>query len=208
MPIYKSIKLTENTILYFWKITESINTLVSEIQLNETSTLRLEKIKSEKHIKGFLATRLLLQNIGYNDFDLYYDEKGKPYLKDKKHISISHSNEFSVVAISDKNIGLDIEKLKEKTLKNASRFMDISHLKNLNVDEKIIKTTIIWGIKETIFKIKNEMGISFPDHISEEPFSFDDKKTIAKLHYNNKLEEFRIVFDMIEDYVYVCAFEK
>ena len=106
------------------------------------------------------------------------------------------------------DIGLDIEILKEKTLKIAPRFMDVSHLENLNEEEKIKKATVVWGIKESIFKVKNEVGISFTDHIFETPFSFEDKKTTATLKFNNKEEKFKIQFDSIEDYIFVCAFEK
>lgn len=54
--------------------------------------------------------------------------------------------------------------------------MDITHLDNLTVADKIKKATIIWGIKESIFKLKNEKGISFPNHIFERPFKLEDKK--------------------------------
>ncbi|WP_321539515.1 4'-phosphopantetheinyl transferase family protein [Flavobacterium piscinae] len=66
-------------------------------------------MKSESHQKGFMAVRMLLQYNGYTDFDLYYDEFGKPHLKDGVNISISHSFDFSVIILSDKNVGIDLE---------------------------------------------------------------------------------------------------
>lgn len=217
MPLYKVVQLTENTKLYLWKITEDFDTLFSQLQLKSSSLERLQSMKSESHQKGFLAVRMLLQHLDYTDFDLYYDALGKPHLKleanenkstnNSQHISISHSHEFSAIAISNENIGLDIEKLKEKTLKIAPRFMDVSHLENLNDEDKIKKATIIWGIKESIFKVKNEVGISFPDHISETPFALEDKSATATLKFNNKEEQFKIQFDSVEDYIFVCAFE-
>jgi hypothetical protein len=45
-------------------------------------------------------------------------------------------------------------------------------------------------------------------HIFEQQFNLEDKKTIAELRFNNKTEYFDVVFDFIEDYVFVCAFEK
>jgi phosphopantetheinyl transferase len=63
---------------------------------------------------------MLLQNIGYSDFDLFYDEYGKFHLHDGRHISISHSNDFSAVVISNEILGLDIEQIKEKNPKNCS----------------------------------------------------------------------------------------
>lgn len=214
MAFYKSIQIKPNTTLYLWQITEDFNTLFRQVQLKDVSLARLEGMKSESHQKGFLAVRMLLQHVGYSDLDLFYDAFGKPHLSQKSkveshkeiHISISHSNGFSGIVISDKNIGFDLELLKEKTLKIATRYMDISHLEGLSEEEKIKKATVIWGIKETIFKIKNESGISFPEHIFESPFLFEDKKANAQLKFNNKTEKYTIVFDSIEDYIFVCAF--
>lgn len=218
MPFYQKIEIRPNTALYLWKITEGFNELFREVKLKDVSLARLEGMKSESHQKGFMAVRLLLQHLGYSDFDLYYDAAGKPHLSQKSkvksqkegaeiHISISHSNGFSGVLLSDENVGLDIEQLKPKTLNIAARFMDVSHLDNLPDAEQIKKATVIWGIKETVFKIKNEVGISFPDHISEKPFIFEDKQTRAKLEFNGQTEYFDTVFDLAEDYVYVCGFE-
>lgn len=222
MPFYKELKINEHTIAYFWKISEDISWFNEKTVLNDKSVSRLKNMQSVVHRKGFLAVRMLLQYIDLSDFNLFYDEFGKPYLKVeskkskiknlevgiKKHISISHSHEFSCICISNKTVGIDIEKCKEKTLKIASRFMEVSHIENLSMADKITKATIIWGIKESIFKLKNEKGISFPKHIFESPFKLADRKGNAKLIFNNTIEEFQFQFDIIENYAFVCALTK
>jgi phosphopantetheinyl transferase len=213
MPLHKVVYLQPNTKLYLWKISEDFDTLFREVRLKDSSLARLEGMKSESHQKGFLAVRMILQHLEYTDFDLLYDQFGKPHLKPQGcsikdlELSISHSHDFSAIVISEQKVGLDLEQLKNKILKIAPRFMDISHLENLSTEEKIKKATVIWGIKESIFKLKNEVGISFSDHISENAFTFDDKITTATLKFNNKEEKFKIQFDQEEDYIFVCAFE-
>ena len=207
MPLFNQIYLSPTTHLYLWKITEELPQLYENAILNEVSLLRLDAMKSEAHKKGFIAVRMLLQSIGYNDFDLFYDSNGKPHLKDGKHISISHSGDFSAIVISEEEVGLDLERLKSKILKIAFRYMEVSHLEGLNETEQIKKATVIWGIKESIFKIKNEQGISFLDHIFEDPFTFDEKQAYATLVYNNQIEKFSIQFNLVEDYIFVCAFQ-
>lgn len=207
MPLLKTIALNNYTQLLVWKITEPFNDLFRSVVLKDVSFARLESMKAESHQKGFLSVRRLLMEAGYTDFDLYYDEFGKPHLKDGRYISISHSNEFSVIVLSDVNIGADLEILKDKTLLLAPRYMDVSHLKNLNEEESLLKATVVWGIKESVFKIKNEIGISFKDHIFENEFNLKDKKCTVELRFNDKIESFDIVFDFIEKYVFVCAFE-
>jgi phosphopantetheinyl transferase len=226
MPFHKEIIINEHTVAYFWKITEDILWFNEKSVLNENSKLRLQSMQSVAHQKGFLAVRMLLQHIDLNDFDLYYDEFGKPHLKvkcqmsnvkflelntinsEQKHISISHSHEFSCICISNKPVGIDIELCKEKTLKISSRYMDISHIENLSIPDKIKKATVIWGIKESIFKLKNEKGISFPKHIFEGPFKLEDKEGTAQLIFNNKTEDFQFQYEIIEEYAFVCATTK
>jgi len=214
MPLHKVVLLSKTAKLYLWKITEDLSELRSQIRLKNSSIARLESMKSESHQKGFLAVRMLLQHNEYDDFDLYYDAFGKPHIKPQGcfvkdvEISISHSNDFSAIVISQEKVGLDLEQIKDKTLRIAPRFMDVLHLENLSMEEKIKKATVIWGIKESIFKIKNEQGISFPNHIFEDDFSLEEKKSKAILKFNNREEVFNIIFDTIEDYVYVCAFEE
>ena len=222
MPFHKEIIINEHTVAYFWKITEDINWFIEKALLNEKSLSRLQTMQSVSHQKGFLAVRMLLQHIDLTDFDLFYDAFGKPHLEEKrkkekgknleldikKHISISHSHEFSCICISNTPVGIDIEKCKEKTLKITSKYMDVSHIENLSVTDKIKKATIIWGIKESIFKLKNEKGISFPKHIFERPFKLEDKKGTAQLIFNNNIEDFQFQFDIIKEYAFVCALTK
>lgn len=205
MPIVKKIELNEFTQVFIWEITESFEELFEGLELNVISLARLKAMKSESHQKGFLSVRKLLEHVEYSDFDLYYDALGKPHLKDGKHISISHSHTFSAIAISNELIGIDLEICKEKILKIASRYMAVSHLENLSHEEQIQKATVIWGIKESIFKIKNEIGISFKDNIFEDDFNLLDKKCHAELRFNKKIEHFDIVFDFIDNFVIVCA---
>ena len=207
MPLLKIIALNDYTQLLVWKITETFDELFRSVALKDVSLARVEGMKAESHQNGFLSVRRLLMEAGYTDFNLYYDEFGKPHLNDGKHISISHSNDFSVIVLSDVNIGADLEILKDKTLKLAPRFMDVSHLQNLSKEDELIKATVVWGIKESVFKIKNEIGISFKDHIFEDDFNLDDKKCGVELRFNDKSERFDVVFDLIENYVFVCAFE-
>lgn len=208
MPLFQINTIESHTVVYVWKISESFNELFRTVVLKDVSLARVENMKAESHQKGFLAVRKLLSEAGYDDFDLYYDEFGKPHLKDGKNISISHSHDFSAIAISEVNLGIDLEILKDKTLKLAPRYMDVSHLENVEGDEKLRKATVVWGIKESIFKIKNEPGISFKDHIFENEFHLSDKKCLTELRFENKTELFDIQFYFIENYSLVIAFEK
>ena len=208
MPLFKTIDINPFTKVFLWKITEEYDALLANAKLKEASIARLQGMKSESHQKGFVAVRLLFQEAGYSDFDLFYDEFGKPHLQDGKHISISHSHDFSAIVISEENIGIDLEQIKEKVLRIAPRFMDVSHLEGLTEADKMRKATVVWGVKEAIFKLKNEVGISFPDHIMESPFELSDKKCSAELHFNNTIQYYDIGFEEVDSYALVWAIDR
>ncbi len=168
-------------------------------------------MKSQIHQRAFLSVRKLLQEINHTDADLYYDQFGKPHLKSKKspseftEVSITHSHQFSAIIISTKKVGIDIELQREKIINIANKFS--TEQLDLKVKQNYIKKlTVIWGAKEAIFKIKNEKGISFKDHIQVQPFEIEDNKTTANLNFNSKQENFKIHFQEFENYTLVYAY--
>jgi 4'-phosphopantetheinyl transferase len=210
MPLYKTINFSPTTQILVWKITESLGELRNEVALNASNTLRFNGMKSELHQRAFMSVRKLLQEKDYTDFDLEYDEFGKPHLKDGKHISISHSHDFAAIIISEQKVGIDIELQREKIIKIADKFVDyeFEFLDKKNLEEYIRKLTVIWGIKESIFKICNEIGISFKNHILAKSFEINDKSGSASLHFQNKTEDFSFHFEEIENFTLVFVFEK
>ena len=100
MPLYKTLSPNSQTTVKIWKIEESYDQLISDLDLRPESLTRVLSMKSELHQRGFLSVRHLLKAFGYTDQDLFYDANGKPHLKDGNHISITHSFTFSGVIVS------------------------------------------------------------------------------------------------------------
>jgi len=210
MPLYKTINPNSTTRILVWVITESLEELLRQVVLKEKTMLRLNKMKSEMHQRAFLSVRMLLKEAGYTDYELHYDEFGKPYFLDGKHVSITHSHHYSAIIISDETVGIDIEMQREKILRIADKFVnepELNRLKSFNLLDYIKKLTVKWGAKEAIFKIRNEKGISFKDHIQVNPFEIEDKKTAAILEIENIKQQFSIYFEEFENFTLVYAFE-
>ncbi len=208
MALYKSLTVTKNTKVLIWKIEESFDELNTPISLTDKSQTRLDGMKSELHQRGFLSVRHLLKEVGYTDEDLVYDEFGKPHLKDGKFISITHSFTFSGIIISDKDIvGIDIEKQRDKILKIAHKFTPIEEYKTIANSEALIsKLTIVWGGKESLYKIYGKKKLHFIDHIYIEDFSFEDEKTTGEIRYNGETIPYSINFLEFEGFTCVYAF--
>jgi len=152
MPLYHTLKVSSSIKVYIWKIEESEIDLARGIELTPHCQTRMAGMKSEMHRRGFLSIRHLMAEAGYVDADLYYDEMGKPHLKDGKHISITHSNQFTGIIVSAANeVGIDIELQRDKILRIAHKFTPIEEYRTIANSEALIrKLTIVWGCKESL----------------------------------------------------------
>ncbi|ACY40388.1 putative 4'-phosphopantetheinyl transferase superfamily protein [Blattabacterium sp. (Blattella germanica) str. Bge] len=160
---------------------------------------------SEKRKREFLGIRYALRYIGMK-MNIFYNEKRKPFLfSEGKYISLSHSFEKIAIAISSYHIGIDIEKLRHKIVKIKKKFLreDESIFINPNYEEDYLH--IIWGIKESLYKLEGGIFYSFLDHYKVSPFCLKKdsciscwiiKKTYSKKYsaFYRKIEEHYLVY--------------
>ncbi|MFG6686907.1 4'-phosphopantetheinyl transferase family protein [Mariniflexile sp. HNIBRBA6329] len=205
MPLYKTITPNSETIVKIWKITESFDDLMQMVNLKPKSLERVLGMKSELHQRGFLSVRCLLRAFGYEDVDLHYDEHGKPYLNDGKYISITHSFGFSAIIISKAIIGIDIEKQRDKITVIAHKFIDYEfNYLDKNASDYINKLTIIWCVKESLYKLFATPGLSFIQHCLVIPVSDNEKETVAWIDYEDRKYRYHIHFLEFEGFT--CAY--
>jgi phosphopantetheinyl transferase len=205
MPLYKTLNPNSQTTVKIWKISESYDDLLNPITLKPENMNRVLGMKSELHQRGFLSVRHLLAEFGYTDTDLYYDENGKPHLKDGKHISITHSFNFSGVVVSKEFVGIDIEKQRDKIGRIAHKFMDYEsqYLDKFDA-EYVRKLTVIWCVKESLYKLFATPGLSFLMHTLVIPFTFNDNSTVAWIDYDEKKHRYNTTYLEFEGFT--CAF--
>ena len=141
MPFYKTLNFPFESEVIIWKITESDEDLKNDLDLSSKDKFIYNSMRSSDHRKGFLSSRKIIKEMGILTDDIYKDINGKPHLKNGKFLSITHSKEFSAVALSKKKVGIDIEIQQQK-------------IKNL---------TNIWCIKESTYKAFGKKGLSLKD---------------------------------------------
>lgn len=205
MPLYKTLTPNSQTTVKIWKIEESYDQLINGLDLKPESLNRVLGMKSELHQRGFLSVRHLLNAFGYNDHDLFYDANGKPHLKDGKHISITHSFTFSGVIISDTEVGIDIERQRQKIAVIAKKFVayEFEYL-DKEASDYINKLTVIWGIKESLYKLFATPGMLFREHFLVIPFSIIDAQTVCWIDYNGLKK--RYTANYLEFEGFTCAY--
>lgn len=205
MPLYKTLKPNSQTTVKIWKITESYKQLFSSVKLQPYALKRVLGMKSELHQRGFLSVRYLLKEFGYTDADLFYDVNGKPHLHDGKHISITHSFNFSAVIISNVAVGVDIEKQRDKIAVIANKFIayEADYL-DVAATNYINKLTVIWCVKESLYKLFATPGVSFKKYFLVIPFEISDGETVAWIDYEEKKYRYQIYFLEFEGFT--CAY--
>ena len=205
MPLYKTITINASTNLLIWKIEESYKALSDGIELTAHCQQRVDSMKSELHRRGFMSIRHLLAVAGYTDHDLFYDNFGKPHLHDGNQISITHSFEFSGIIISDKPVGIDIEKQREKIQRIAHKFVNSEKDFLKKYENKTRALTVIWGAKESLYKLYATPGLSFEQHIHINSFDLQLPFTSGSVHYKKNISHYDISFLEFEGFTCVYA---
>lgn len=125
--------------------------------LCEQKRSRVEKLRLEDDIKRALAANLAARRaasdflgIDVNEVEITYDITGKPVC-DGCFVSLSHSGDFAVCAVSSSPVGVDIERLRsdisprlaDKICKNQSERKIACNT------QKLVE---LWSVKEACFK--------------------------------------------------------
>ena len=102
--------------------------------------------------------------------DIKLNEHGKPYTDAKKiHFSISHSGEYAAAAVSNGEIGIDIELVKKRNYKLAKKICTADEYKWLLEDYEagFFK---LWTLKESVLKAVGTGFSSSPKNFSLMPY--------------------------------------
>ena len=168
--------------------------IIDYVFLNKIPSYRL-KSKNKSDIQKSINSLKLLK-VGLNEFgidlfreDLVYNEFGKPSLKRKDiFYNISHSGKYVTCAISNKIVGIDIQKHIEK-FEEIISFFSISekeYLASIPFQKLLIKEFFkIWTVKESYVKF---LGRGLYKELDSFSLFLDKKKII---------DEGRIVKDIL-----------
>lgn len=136
-----------------------------------------------------LIRSIIISVLGFKNEDMEFktNEYGKSYLTgaDNFHYNLSHSGEYVVCAISNKPVGIDIERIKDIKYDIAERFFSKEEVQSLLlVDEKLRLERFfdLWTLKESYIKADGR-GLSIP----LDSFSFQINEDEICLKTQNEL---------------------
>ncbi len=198
-------ELDQFTSFAIWKIEESAEELLAQLQLKHHEISYLDTLINGKRNLHWLSTRVLLRRMMNTDdyIDCQVDSSGKPYLTNfPHHISLSHSFNYAAVMISEnKAVGIDIELMKDKIERIAHKFMSKDELSFISSD-RIEHLYACWCAKEAIYKLHGKKNISFLDHIRIKPFNYPGSGSFeASLDTGSRIADYTVHYDEFEGYM-------
>jgi len=134
--------------------------------LEYSSKYKEKTAKENSTFSWYMLDKILKEkyDIDLSKEEIYLNEFKKPYIKNKSiYFSISHSSSLSLIAISDNEVGADIEELinYDNLDKLASKILSTKELNEYYIAlDKQSFLTRKWTIKEAYYKMKST-GISF-----------------------------------------------
>ncbi len=158
---------------------------------------RVDRNKNEKNKKLMVAGDMLLKKaLSEKDIvstEFYKNAKGKPYIKNTPYyFNISHSEDICICAVSDKEIGADIEKIRNVNLKTSIKFATENELRYIfgkipeddDFKADFNESTIdlfsrffeIWTLKEAYFKM---LGTGISSDLKSVEFFIEENKVIC-----------------------------
>ena len=210
MPIIYKQEIGDHTILGVWKISESVDELLSLIQFSEGERETFEKFKLKSRQAHWLSYRIAIRELMGNDCscDFHYDEHGKLHFSNIDYsLSVTHSGLYSGVIISKKHyVGIDIEKLNDRINHLASKFLNEEEMKRLPEEDQDRFLTIVWSAKEAIYKLYGKSEVQL-DNITIEPFSIANEGIMAtKLEIGSVKKSYKAHYHFSDDGEYILVF--
>ncbi len=210
MPIIYKQEIGDHAVLGVWKISESVDELLSMIQFSEGERETFEKFKLKSRQAHWLSYRLAIRELLGDDCpcDFFYDEHGKLHFANLNYsLSVTHSGLYSGVIISKQHyVGIDIEKLGERINILAHKFLNEEELIRLPEENQHKFLTVIWSAKEALYKLYGKSEVQM-EHMTIEPFEMGtDGLIVGKLVLEHFQKEYQLSYHYSDDGEYLLVY--
>ncbi len=186
--------------------------LASEYRRKKVDLLLKNEDKKRSLIAELLLRRALLDNkTSIKELKYKLNEYGKPYLKNIENFffNISHSGEYVILAISNKEVGCDIEKINKNIentflLEKEERF--VLKIKNSEDKPNIYR---YWTLKESYIKnIGESMLYSYRSNVNTGQLDKYDDATLMARNQKDENIYFKEITSIDGYYIALCSYEK
>ena len=167
MALFYQHTINGGTKVAIWRIEEPEEFFLNKVPLKRDVSHPYKRLQH-------LAGRYLLPTL-FEDFpleEILIADTKKPFLENEKyHFSISHCGNFAAAIVSNhERVGVDIELVTPRIKTIGSKFLNTEenlflknyeHLPGMHLE----LTTILWSVKESLFKWYGNGQVDFKRHI-------------------------------------------
>ena len=140
---------------------KEINNFYNNIYIEKKNRINnfRNELKTRQSVIGELLLSNLLDkyyNLDYNDLEFKFNKDNKPFIVNNNiFYNISHSSNYVITVVSDKEIGIDIEKIRETNIKSINYFASNKEKEYIfSEDNNLFKRLFeIYTLKEAYIKM-------------------------------------------------------
>ncbi|HEX5626075.1 MAG TPA: 4'-phosphopantetheinyl transferase superfamily protein, partial [Saprospiraceae bacterium] len=212
MAIRYQFEADPDTWVYIWHIEEPDAYFIEHMPWDPRQLAWLDSIHPAKK-REYLASRFLIFKItGTLDSHLYKDESGKLLLVDSdKHISVSHSGDWTGIAVAEGPVGFDLQISSPKIQVIRSRFLSREEFEVLGQADREEHWINAWNAKEAVYKAHGKKGIHFAAQIRLDLQSSEKQSirmTHAALILSHETRSYALFHGWLENFGWAIALDK
>lgn len=176
MPVIFSKRINAATQLNVWHATEEVAWFRSQLDLDPDDERRFQSISNQNRKLQWLGCRLALSHLMQTSrIPIRYDQYGKPSLASgEAEISFTHTGLYTAaISSQDSRPGIDLEQVREKISRVATRFLMPEELSMASGKEEHLRLlTLFWAAKESLYKINGKPDLNLLHDLRIESFDY------------------------------------
>lgn len=137
------------------------------------------RFQNERRRNEHLAWRRVVRRELGRKISIGYNEVGAPVVDiPDTYISVAHGAGCVAVAISDRRVGVDIERTDRDFGSVSSRYMTLAE-QQLSADERW--AAVVWTAKEALYKLYGRRGVELREELQIESYNADTHQLKARM---------------------------
>ncbi|MEA2042921.1 MAG: 4'-phosphopantetheinyl transferase superfamily protein [Bacteroidota bacterium] len=179
---------------------------------NHTETEQFKRIKNKNRRAEWLSTRYLLKEILGKYPGIEYEYTGRPILKHKLNLSVTHSKGVVGIVLSEHDSpGADIEIVNERIQRIAEKFTKPELIIKNRPDNTNRHLYAIWCGKETLFKMYAKGNLNFKEHLFIDTRQLTEQGVmIARINTDDFTKNYKINYHFFKhnntNYIFTYCF--
>lgn len=202
MPLFQDFSNIKAKI-HLWKYDET-DFFDTEKLIEPENKSRIEEYHPKKLLETLMVRQILKDELP--DHKILYEDR-QPFLSPRDYeISITNSYPFAAIAFSKWPVGIDLEKFNPKMTRLKDKFVYPKEREFIPADLEMEYLTIIWSVKESLYKIHHSKHWSLKKHYEVLPFNMEHLHSVqCRVYDENGSDDFYARVEFFEDYVFTIV---